>query len=330
MMLIDSCGVCDRSDAEKLLGDKPKSPKLGKSSLSIPCLVHRPKQPQLKGVIRKDLGDRFVVYIPESDSTVTVPKLLVYPDFSGGVGQIDKSSRKNLTPSTNSPRKKRRQNGLGNGSIYYRQVSKNGKQYTDAYYHYVEDGKKRTKYIPKKLLDRVKEAEYLKLPVSDILVLLGGDKKNPRKSFDGGGCSRLESISNHRVDTLSTEVDEKLTSAITHGELNSPCLALNDGCIEQVLETSVKNPRKTKTPSKRRKQGYGGGYIECKPIKRGGKEYKQYWYHYEFWREGERLTKKSRYIPKRLVPKVEKMNNEKAPVEKILKVLQNRVKSQTR
>ncbi len=43
-----------------------------------------------------------------------------------------------------------------------------------------------------------------------------------------------------------------------------------------------------------------------------------------------RVTKKSRYIPKRLVPKVERMNNEKAPVEKILKVLQNRVKSQTR
>ncbi len=292
--IADGCGVCGWSDAEKLLGDKPKSPKSGKSPLSIPCLIHRPKQPQLKGVIRKDLGDSFVVYIPSDDSTVTVPKLLVYPDFSGGVGQIDKSPRKNLTPSTNSPRKKRRQNGLGNGSIYYRQVSKNGKQYTDAYYHYVEDGKKRTKYIPKKLLDRVKEAEYLKLPVSDILVLLGGDKKNPRKSFD----------------TLSTEVDEKL----------------NDGCIEQVLETSVKNPRKTKTPSKRRKQGYGGGYIECKPIKRGGKEYKQYWYHYEEWREGDRITKKSQYIPKKMENKIIRMNNEKAPVAEILKFLKSKGK----
>ncbi len=89
------------------------------------------------------MGDSFVVYIPESDSTVTVPKLLVYPDFSGGVGQIDKSSRKNLTPSTNSPRKKRRRRGEGSGSIYYRIVTKNnGKQYTDAYYHWRENGKK--------------------------------------------------------------------------------------------------------------------------------------------------------------------------------------------
>ncbi len=36
--------------------------------------------------------------------------------------------------------------------------------------------------------------------------------------------------------------------------------------------------------------------------------------------------KKSRYIPKKLVSKVERMNNEKAPVEKILRVLGNRVK----
>lgn len=33
----------------------------------------------------------------------------------------------------------------------------------------------------------------------------------------------------------------------------------------------------TTPPSKQRgKQGYGDGYIECKPIKRSGKEYKKY------------------------------------------------------
>ena len=78
--------------------------------------------------------------------------------------------------------------------------------------------------------------------------------------------------------------------------------------------------------TKKRKQGYGGGYVECKPITKNGKQYKQHWFHWEEWREGETVIKKSRYIPKKLVSKVERMNNEKAPVEKILRVLGNRVK----
>jgi len=41
---------------------------------------------------------------------------------------------------------------------------------------------------------------------------------------------------------------------------------------------------------------------------------------------GDRLIKSSKYIPKKLESKIIRMNNEKAPVEKILKVLQNRVK----
>ncbi|MGB5635763.1 MAG: hypothetical protein WBM44_07210 [Waterburya sp.] len=41
-------------------------------------------------------------------------------------------------------------------------------------------------------------------------------------------------------------------------------------------------------------------------------------YHYEEWREGDRPIKKSRYIPKRLVPKVERINQEKVAVEEIL------------
>ena len=78
---------------------------------------------------------------------------------------------------------------------------------------------------------------------------------------------------------------------------------------------------KERAPRQRRKQGYGAGYIECKPIKRSGKEYKQYWYHWEFWRSGDRLIKKSRYIPKRLLARVEKMEAEKVPIVDILKVL---------
>ncbi len=277
----------DTWQVEPLPQDRHRS-LLEEFSISIPCLVKQPDRPELRGVIQKDLGDRFLVNI--GDEAITVSKLFVYPDFSKSVGQIEKNPRKKLHPSTNNPRKTRRKKGQGNGSIYYRTVTKNGLEYREAYYHYVENGKKRTKYIPKKLQELVQEAESQKLPVSDILVLLGGDKKNPRKSSD----------------TLSTEVNEKL----------------NDSCVEQVLETDEKNPRKITPPStKRRKQGYGAGYIECKPIKRSGKEYKQYWYHWEVWRSGARLTKKSRYIPKRLLAKVEKLEVEKVAVREILEVL---------
>ena len=138
-------------------------------------------------------------------------------------------------------------------------VTKNGKQYQSAYYHYIENGKKRTKYISNKLLDRVKEAESRKLPVADILVLLGGDEKNPRKSFS----------------TKDEVIADKTASE-------------NTEAADKVLETSVINPRKITPPSKRRQLGYGAGYIECKPIIKNGKRYKQYWFHWAVWQEGDR------------------------------------------
>ena len=290
---------CSSSGSEVLLGGKDNSPLFIKSSSSlvrelfIPYLVKQPKQLEVKGVIRKDDGDRVSVEVDGDE--ISVSKLFVYPDFSQTVGQIEKSPRKNTTPSTNNPRKTRRKKGQGNGTIYYRTITKNGKEYQEAYYHYTENGKKRTKYIPKKLLDRVKEAEFLKLPTSEILILLGGDKKNPRKSSS----------------TLIDKVEQKI----------------NDSCVEQVLETDEENPRKIIPPSKkRRKQGEGSGWIECKPIKRSGKEYKQYWYHYEEWRKGDRTVKKSRYIPKRLIQQIERMNDEKAAVREILEVFQSKRK----
>ncbi len=178
--LSEGCGVYGWSEEDKkLLGGEEKlllqkeehSPK--SQEISIPCLVKQPNQPELKGLIREDLGDRFDVYIPDSDSTITVSKLFVYPDLK----QLDK-------------------------------------------------------------------------------------------------------------------------------------------CSSKIIPASKKN----------RVKGKGSGWIECKPIKRNGKEYKQYWYHYETWREGDRVTKKCKYIPQRMRSQIEKMNDEKAPVEEILKVLRNRSK----
>jgi hypothetical protein len=260
-----------------------------KSTLSIPCFIKQPKQPEVKGVIKQDLGDRFVVYIPLNGSTVTISKLFVYPDFSSSVGQLGK-----IPPSKkiNPPSKTRRKKGDGTGYIYRRTITRSGKQYQESYYRYRdESGKLRSKYIPQKLLFKVEQAESCKKSVADILVLLGGDEISRGEQFD----------------TLD---DRKLPNSDRSNEV----ISISRG--EQITHPSTK----------RRKQGYGAGYIECKPIKRGNKEYKQYWYHWEIWQDGDRITKKSKYIPNNRRSQIEKMNNEKAPVEEILKVLRNRRK----
>ncbi len=87
--LAEGCGICGWSDEDKkLLGGEEKLLEHKEEHLppsqeiSIPCLVEQPNQPELKGLIREDKGDRFIVYIPDSDLTITVSKLFVYPDFS--------------------------------------------------------------------------------------------------------------------------------------------------------------------------------------------------------------------------------------------------------
>ena len=330
-----------------------------------------------------------------------------------------KCSSKTTPPSKNNPRKNRRRKGEGNGSIHYRMVTKNGKQYQSAYYHYIENGKKRTKYISNKLLDRVKEAESRKLPVADILVLLVGKDKNPSPSSDtfqdgarsqssdsekvmetsvisprkiihpSKNCSSKQSppckippsktrrrkgegtgyiycrtiirkgnqyqesyyryrdesgklrskyIPQRLLDRVLQAESRSLSVAdvlkllggleISRGEQFSTSAAGNvpssdesDELIslsrgEQASPPCTKNLKRAK-----RQQGYGAGYIECRKVKRGSKLYSQFWYHYEVWSSGDRLIKKSRYIPKRLVPKVERMNQEKVAVRKILEVL---------
>jgi hypothetical protein len=79
----------------------------------------------------------------------------------------------NLSPSNKSPCKSRRRKGDGTGSIHWRTLTRNGKDYTQAYYHWKENGRKRTRYIPKQLLRDIQEAEAAKRPVIEILGLLG-------------------------------------------------------------------------------------------------------------------------------------------------------------
>ena len=287
--LADGCHICGWSE-NQFINDESSV----ESSVSIPCTVKQPNQPERSGVIKQDLGSRFLVYIPDADSTVTVSKLFVYPDLS----KLDKCSSKiipsskNCSSKTTPPSKTRRQKGEGSGAIFYRTITKNGRDYQQAYYHWREGGKQRSKYIPKKLLNRVQEAESDKLTVADILeILQGGLQKCSSKKFDSFSDEKL--LTNHQSAKTLAKCSSKITSP--------PC---------------TKNLKRPK-----RQQGYGAGYIECRKVKRGSKLYSQFWYHYEIWSKGDRIMKKSRYVPKRLVPKVERMNQEKVAVSRILEVL---------
>ena len=228
----------ESSTSTVLLGGEDNSPLSTESSsslkqnLSIPCVVKQPKQLEVKGVIRKDLGDRFVVDVDGEE--ISVFKLFVYPIFSKSVGQIP-PTKKLTPPSKSSPTKSRRKKGDGTGYIYRRTITRKGKQYQESYFRYRdESGKLKAKYIPQRLLCKVQEAESAKKPIADILVLLGGEEIN-----------RGEHSSTYHNDPLQTsQTPEKSDELI-----------------------SVSRGEQTTHPSKRkRKQGEGTGYIECKPV----------------------------------------------------------------
>ncbi|MEH1870035.1 hypothetical protein [Nostoc sp.] len=202
------------------------------------------------------------------------------------LGGIDNSPSKNseqieIPPSKDNPSKKRRNWGEGNGTIHWRTITRGGKDYPQAYYHWQEKGRKKTKYIPKHLLGDIQEAEFKKRPIREILVLLGV-LPSPSKN------------------TLLGDIE------------NSPS---ND------VEQSEIPPSKNSPSKTRRHKGLGSGSIQWKTITLHGKDYPQAWYHYEFWKDGDRLVKKCKYISKRLLSRIEKLEADKAPVKEILSVL---------
>lgn len=88
--------------------------------------------------------------------------------------------------------------------------------------------------------------------------------------------------------------------------------------------------------AKQRVKGLGTGRIQSRTIvKPNGKKYQQAWYDYEVWDKGDCLVKKTKYIPKRLVAKIQELESIKAgsfagrssvrkyfhPVAEILKLL---------
>ncbi|MCC5604672.1 hypothetical protein [Nostoc favosum] len=191
------------------------------------------------------------------------------------------SSEIEITPSIDNPSKKRRNWGEGNGTIYWRTITRGGKDYPQAYYHWQEKGRKKTKYIPKQILGDIQEAEFKKRPIIEILGLLGV-VPSPSKN------------------TLLGDMENSPSNDVKQSE----------------IPPSKNSPSKT-----RRHKGLGSGSIQWKTITLHGKDYPQAWYHYEFCQDGDRLVKKCKYIPKRLLNRIEKLEADKAPVKEILSVL---------
>ena len=71
----------------------------------------------------------------------------------------------------------------------------------------------------------------------------------------------------------------------------------------------------------RRCKGDGTGRIQMRIVtKKSGKQYQQSWYDWQI-KSGEKTISKSTYIPKRLLPQVQQLEGDKAPVRDILKLL---------
>ncbi|BAZ71266.1 hypothetical protein NIES4106_60630 (plasmid) [Fischerella sp. NIES-4106] len=224
------------------------------------------------------------------------------------LGDIDKSPSNNqeqlqISPSNQSPSKRRRK-GDGSGSIHWRTITKNGKDYPQAYYHWKENGQKKTKYIPKKLLEVIQEAEAAKRPVIEILELLGV------------GINPSNLLGDIEISPSNSEVLGDMEISPSNSEL------LGDIKINPSKEALEIDPSNEISPSKmRRHKGEGSGSIHWRTITKSGKDYPQAYYHYEFWSGGDRLIKSTKYIPKRLLTQVQQMEQEKAPVREILMLL---------
>lgn len=76
--------------------------------------------------------------------------------------------------------KRRRYKGHGSGAISWRTLTRNGRDYHQPWYQYEfwDKGKctlKSSKYIPKKLLQQVQQMNQAKVPVLEILAVLGAN-----------------------------------------------------------------------------------------------------------------------------------------------------------
>ncbi|MEA5574692.1 DNA N-6-adenine-methyltransferase [Calothrix sp. UHCC 0171] len=159
-----------------------------------------------------------------------------------------------------------------------------------------------------------------KLPArqSHVLVYWGENWERFREVFDPHGFVTVPK--QFLGDKLNNEISPRKTSeSLQHEDRTdiqiSPTLGDTSQFLGDKLDSDI-SPRKI-----RRTKGDGSGSIHYRTVTKKGKDYHEAYYHYEFWNGGDRLVKSSRYIPKRLLTQVQKMDVEKVPVREILQVL---------
>jgi hypothetical protein len=69
----------------------------------------------------------------------------------------------------------RRRKSWGSGYLFCKPITINGKEYSQWWYQWEVKGGKRSKYVPRKLLGEIQTLEAQKVPVADILEVLGAD-----------------------------------------------------------------------------------------------------------------------------------------------------------
>ncbi|WP_200819447.1 DNA N-6-adenine-methyltransferase [Tolypothrix sp. NIES-4075] len=136
------------------------------------------------------------------------------------------------------------------------------------------------------------------------------EKISPRKTPKPIQDEDKSDIQIHNAQTSSQFLGDKLDLDISPRKIGSESEFLGDNPSDEI------SPRKT-----RRRKGDGSGNIHWRTITKNGKDYQEAYYHYEFWNGGDRLIKSTKYIPKRLLTRVQGLEQEKAPVREILGVL---------
>ena len=142
-------------------------------------------------------------------------------------------------------------------------------------------------------------------------------EKKRQECLEGAESATKDSFKLY-FEQLLPEVDYQLEYVNQRlSELRKPAELL--GGMENNQDSDQIPP--SKNPPSRRRKGQGTGYIYWRMVRRGSKTYQQAYYHYEVYQEGERLIKSSKYIPKGKLERVQRLDNQKAPVREILKLL---------
>jgi hypothetical protein len=117
-------------------------------------------------------------------------------------------------------------------------------------------------------------------------------------------------------DEITREPEDELLMAVINKEEQEGAIS-NSSSIELLM--AVENNNRTTAISKR-VLGTGTGRVVTRTVNKNGKDYKQYWYDWQYFLSGKRIGR-SRYIPKRLLPQILALEQEKVPVSKIIEVL---------